>query len=443
MHLALTAAHPPPTIRRLMTTASETSHAAAHPAAHRVAFLGFSDFERTALASYFRLASESEGRYEIVFTLTDADFLVADADHAPSVQLVLVTERQAETVFIGSYAPPGAAGSMRRPIDALHVIRALDALAHRDDPVAPAIPAAPAAPSRSPAAAPGPAMFPDIDLDLGLESPATPPGGLPVEQGVIVQSMLRMPAPASAAPVAAPLPDAFTVVPPEQAVSTLLAASGPTAPPAPEVLRSGFEARSRAPAVAPAPSAPARKVAPAAAPRSPDRSALAAAHRTPRRESPAVPSGSAPALVGPPAPARALLVDDSGVALRFLASKLLSWDVRTDTALHSDEALEKLAHRAYDFVFLDLELGPASALDGLALCRFIKRSELAMSATVVMVSAHHSEIDRARGSLAGCDGFLGKPLNDVDLAAVLRRHGLKSPDGEPKKPLAAAGTWPA
>ena len=440
MHLALTAAHPPPTIGRLMTTASETSHAAAHPAAHRVAFLGFSDFERTALASYFRLASESEGRYEIVFTLTDADFLVADADHAPSVQLVLVTERQAETVFIGSYAPPGAAGSMRRPIDALQVIRALDALAHRDDPAAPA---SPAAPSRPATAAPGPGLFPDIDLDLGLEPQATPPGGLPAEQGVIVQSMLRMPAPASAAPVAAPLPDAFTVVPPEQAVSTLLVASGPTAPPAPEVLRSGFEARSPSPAPVPAPSAPARKAAPGAAPRSPDRSALAAAHRTPRRESPAVLSGSAPALVGPPAPARALLVDDSAVALRFLTSKLLSWDVRTDTALHSDEALEKLAQRAYDFVFLDLELGPASALDGLALCRFIKRSELAMSATVVMVSAHHSEIDRARGSLAGCDGFLGKPLNDVDLAVVLRRHGLKSPDGEPKKPLATAGTWPA
>jgi len=137
------------------------------------------------------------------------------------------------------------------------------------------------------------------------------------------------------------------------------------------------------------------------------------------------------------------VVDDSAVAQRFLASKLLPWDVRVDTAANSDQALAMLAQRAYDFVFLDLELGIASALDGLTLCRHIKRSELAMYATVVIVSAHHSDIDRARGALAGCDGFLGKPLSDADLAAVLRQHGLKAPGSAPVRPAAVAGVWPA
>ena len=91
-----------------------------------------------------------------------------------------------------------------------------------------------------------------------------------------------------------------------------------------------------------------------------------------------------------------------------------------------------LAHRAYAVVFLDIELGPASDLDGLALCQHIKRLHRhAGSRTepvVVMLSAHHGEVDRARGALAGCDGYLGKPLDDDLLHSMLRHHGVLRTD---------------
>ena len=134
------------------------------------------------------------------------------------------------------------------------------------------------------------------------------------------------------------------------------------------------------------------------------------------------------AFVGPPAPARALLVDDSAIALRFLSTRLASWGVRTDQVASSGAALGMLAERSYELIFLDLELGPGSNLDGLGLCRYIQRNALAMGATVVMVSAHHSEVDRARGALAGCDAYLGKPLKEAELTAVLRRLGLRVPE---------------
>jgi CheY-like chemotaxis protein len=148
------------------------------------------------------------------------------------------------------------------------------------------------------------------------------------------------------------------------------------------------------------------------------------------------------AFVGPPPPPRALLVDDSNIALRFLASRLAPWCVRAESVSTSEDALHRLAERDYDFIFLDLELGAGSELDGLALCRHIKRSELAMNATLVMVSAHHSEIDRARGALAGCDAYLGKPLKESELSAVLRRQGLPAPEGTPARALAPTGAWP-
>jgi DNA-binding response OmpR family regulator len=46
-----------------------------------------------------------------------------------------------------------------------------------------------------------------------------------------------------------------------------------------------------------------------------------------------------------------------------------------------------------------------------------------------MVTAHHTELDRVRGALAGCDGFLGKPLDDGELALYLARFGVRQAAG--------------
>jgi two-component system cell cycle response regulator len=130
----------------------------------------------------------------------------------------------------------------------------------------------------------------------------------------------------------------------------------------------------------------------------------------------------------PPAPAPlALLVDDSEVALRYLETRLQRWGLVMERALSSGRAIELLAQRHYDFVFLDVELGPHSDLDGLALCQHIKRQQhrQALASSVVLVSAHHGHMDRVRGNLAGCDAYLAKPLDEVELQRLMLRHGLK------------------
>ena len=84
-----------------------------------------------------------------------------------------------------------------------------------------------------------------------------------------------------------------------------------------------------------------------------------------------------------------------------------------------------LAQRAYGFVFIDVELGESSALDGLALCQHIKRAHRHVegrSPVLVLVSAHHSEVDRARGAFAGCDHYLAKPADDKSLQQLLSQY---------------------
>ena len=143
------------------------------------------------------------------------------------------------------------------------------------------------------------------------------------------------------------------------------------------------------------------------------------------------PSPAAPPPPTPPAPT-ALLVDDSEIALRFLETRLQRWGLVMDRALSSGRAIELMAQRHYDFVFLDVELGTSSDLDGLALCQHIKRTQerQTTASAVVMVSAKSQEMDRVRGSLAGCDAYLSKPLNDVDLQRLMLHHGLKARTAE-------------
>lgn len=267
------------------------------PAAHRVMLLGFGEFERHALASYLRLSGTREPAYTQVTTLADADFVIADADHAGAIDEVAGADRVADTVFIGSLAPDGALAWAMRPIDPLQVFRELDAAVgmRRGGP------------------------RPDDDAPV-----TTSPGDL----------------------------------------------DGPM-----------------------------------------------------RRAGDTTP------------PTAALVVDDSEIALRFLETRLQRFGLLMDRALSANRAIELMAQRHYDFVFLDIELGRESTLDGLALCRHIKQQQAARDAApaVVLVSAHAGESDRVRGNLAGADGYLGKPLDEVALHRLMLRHGLK-PRAVPGEP---------
>jgi two-component system, cell cycle response regulator len=93
-----------------------------------VALQGFSEFERNALASFFRLASERSPGYLQVDRMEESHFVIADADHAASLRAVQTAGRGDDTVFVGQRAPQGAASWLRRPIEPTRIVRELDAL---------------------------------------------------------------------------------------------------------------------------------------------------------------------------------------------------------------------------------------------------------------------------------------------------------------------------
>lgn len=296
-----------------------------------VALLGFSTFERNALASYFRLAPRTAPAYVHVLDVDDARFVVADSDQPGVPELLDALGRVGDAVFIGSQGPDAAAAWMMRPIDPAQVLRELD------------------------------------NLLTQRENPNTGAGPLPMS----TRSNVRARAAAAAA--------------------------------TPPVSERGALSRRAADDQAEDVSREARH-------------ADAAARRERRQAS-----------LRPVTVRRALLVDDSEIALAYLERQLVRLGVAADWAMSSNKALELMAQRPYGFVFLDVDLGDKSDMDGLALCQHIKRRHAhpnGRAPVVVLVSAFNEPVDRVRGTLAGADDQLGKPLDVAALERLLQANGI-------------------
>lgn len=177
-------------------------------------------------------------------------------------------------------------------------------------------------------------------------------------------------------------------------------------------LRRANQPAARAPSAAPAPA----DAPPPAAP--------GAADAPMRRASDVTPTASA------------LVVDDSELAQRYLQRQLDALGVRCECVAASQQAEKLLASQRFDIVFLDVDLGPMSDMDGLTLCRHIKEIHRTpgkgLAPKVVIVSAHAGATDRVRGTFAGCDAYVAKPLDDEALQRQLRLLGIL-PDPERKE----------
>ncbi|MBL0729290.1 response regulator [Piscinibacter sp. HJYY11] len=98
------------------------------PMRYTVALQGFSDFERSTLASFFRLGQQRAPAYVQGNSLVESDFVIADADSPAALNAVNDAHRVQDAIFIGSNAPSGAAAHLPRPIEPNRILRELDLL---------------------------------------------------------------------------------------------------------------------------------------------------------------------------------------------------------------------------------------------------------------------------------------------------------------------------
>jgi len=121
-----------------------------------------------------------------------------------------------------------------------------------------------------------------------------------------------------------------------------------------------------------------------------------------------------------------LVVDDDPPILRMLERTLTAEGYAVETAADGGAALAAVERAVPDVVVLDVAM---PGLDGLAVCRRLRRAGLALP--VLLLTARDSVSDRVAGLDAGADDYLVKPFAPEELLARVRallRRGSEPAD---------------
>ena len=257
----------------------------------QLALIGFSPFERSALESCLRLATDPQRRYAVVGDMERADLLIADTDTASVRETLRLAKRLDTTLAIGAHAVDGCMAQLPRPLNPLLAVRTL--------------------------------------------------GGMLVGR-----------------------------TPPMRAQAALAATAQARTVAAPDAARAARSARQ----------------------------------------------------------CSILVVDPSKQVLRFMATHLVRFGFEVRLAASGEEALKMLTEHAFEFVFVERTL---PSLDGWQVCKLVKqapRRGTQRPPKVVLVAGIDSRVDRMRAALAGCDGYLCKPLTHDALMAVVGEHVVANAD---------------
>ncbi len=112
-------------------------------------------------------------------------------------------------------------------------------------------------------------------------------------------------------------------------------------------------------------------------------------------------------------PPAALLLDDSLPVRLDMANELRELGLEVDAFESGEGVLEAIRDsRCYDIMFLDVVL---PGMDGYQVCRQIRQDSNHRGTPVIMLTGKSSSFDKIRGSLAGCDDYLLKPVQRPQL----------------------------
>jgi len=115
-----------------------------------------------------------------------------------------------------------------------------------------------------------------------------------------------------------------------------------------------------------------------------------------------------------------LVVDDSPSMQKVLELEFAqtSMETRVSTAETGEQALECVAERNYDFIFLDVMM---PGIDGYETCSRIRKYPQMKKTPIIMLSAKNSPLDEVRGIMAGCTTYLTKPIKHEEFQKVVGR----------------------
>jgi two-component system, cell cycle response regulator len=331
--------------------------------AHKIVLVGFSSFEKVTFESFFRLAARRPPGYVLVADAAQANLAVVNADDVAVLRQCIAVPPAAKVLLIGNQDGGTGWPLQKRPLNLMKVLATVESLL---------------APAASAATVPA-ALMPTSASSPSTASPASSVSNRPAIQappaGIARPSQVRPTSPS--------------------APSTARVDTGPDS-----TMRRSVRAGSGV----------------GTANSSYDSSRAGDIGGFAHSNISKAPSKNIESDVD-----HILVVDDSDIALKFMRNRLSRFGFNADLVNSGEEALGRMNAKPYKFVFLDVMM---EGLDGYQTCRAIKQRKYSdgKPPVVVMLTSRGGTIDKIRGTLAGCDAYLTKPLNERDLIAVLAKH---------------------
>ena len=111
-------------------------------------------------------------------------------------------------------------------------------------------------------------------------------------------------------------------------------------------------------------------------------------------------------------PSKILIADDNPANVELLEAYLGDMDCQIAVAVDGQETLDKVAEFRPDLILLDIMMPKVS---GFEVCKELKEDPATSHIMVLMVTALNELGDIERAVACGCDDFLSKPINKLEL----------------------------
>jgi len=120
-----------------------------------------------------------------------------------------------------------------------------------------------------------------------------------------------------------------------------------------------------------------------------------------------------------PKSANILVAEDNRINRLVAIRQLEKLGYKVDTAENGRQAVEALRRKQYDLIFMDCQM---PGMDGYQATQAIRRQEKDSHIPIIAMTAHALEEDRRKCLNAGMDGYLTKPVQLIQLRAILKQQ---------------------
>jgi two-component system, OmpR family, alkaline phosphatase synthesis response regulator PhoP len=131
-----------------------------------------------------------------------------------------------------------------------------------------------------------------------------------------------------------------------------------------------------------------------------------------------------------------LIVDDEKDIARMLNYNLKKEGYRTVEAYDGEDALDLAARERPDLILLDLML---PGVDGLEVCKQLKKEPKTAAIPIIMLTAKTQETDKVVGLELGADDYVSKPFSLKELIARVKAVLRRSKEKETPKDILTFG----